>query len=565
MRFYIALLASALAAGCSEPPGTTPGGGTPGELPELRADESGEAGLRRLTAAQFSQSIAELIGRDRGEREEIRARIFETGRLPSERTVHGFENYGAVQRPSAALVEAHLRSSLVAAEFGEPLCGDRSCERALTSVAERAFRGPLDASDQEALRALLDSSVDPFNGAFLAVQWILQHPRFLYLIERGEGEVTGGRIALTDYEVAARLSFFLWGSVPDERLMNVASAGRLSTPEEVASEAARMFDDRRARHGMRELHRQWLDFDRVERINPDFLSFELFRVIDDPNDAEISQIRLRSLVRAMRSELEMFVEAQLFDGPGTLRALLTSTKTHGDHLIRYLYGLGELPDEDSLDAEECEDECPLRMRSLDLDPSRRGGFLTLASHNAAHSYPRQPAPIRRSMFVLERFLCEPPPPPPPGIDPSGVTGRMGDARTNRERHSEHTTNSFCAGCHRVIDPIGFSFERYDAIGGYRTEDNGFPVDSSGDLRALNMDVEFSDAVQLSAALAESPRVQACVSRQWMRYALGHDIRASDLESLRSVATAFQASDGSFRELALAIVQSPSFLTREVSQ
>ncbi|MEM9190841.1 MAG: DUF1592 domain-containing protein [Myxococcota bacterium] len=587
MKCLIALCAVVpLVAACSDSPPPV----APEPTPEIPPADPSEAGLRRLTAAQYQRGIRDLLTPPGEDPTAFAESLGERARLPSERTVHGFEHYGAVQRPSAALVEAHLRGAIHGAGEGPAVCDGefRGCPEGLFALARRAFRGPLSSQEQEELRTLYRRFEDPFDAAFVSVQWILLHPRFMYLIERGEGAPNAqGRVRLRSHEIAARLSFFLWGTLPDDALLDAADAGQLETRDDIAREATRMLDDRRARYGLVELHRQWLDFARVERLNPDFQSFELFRVVDDPNDAEIAQIRLRELVVAMRFELERFVEMELFEGSGTLRGLLTSTRTYGDDLLRYLYGLGPLPGPDGVvepiddcepgedpDCEEggavyrCADEesCPRNPGVLELDPSRRAGFLTLASHLAAHSYPRDPSPIRRSMFVLERFLCTAPPPPPPGIDPSGVTGgRDMAARTNRERHVEHTANAACRSCHDMIDPIGFSFEHYDAIGGYRTEDNGVAIDASGDLSGLGMSASFNDAVALSQALAESPEVQHCVARQWMRYALGHDLRASDQASLEEASAAFSSNDGSFRALVLAIVQTESFLTREVSR
>lgn len=613
-----------------------------------------EVGLRRLTAAQYRRSVADLLIDEPTWATRFEGAMDYQARLPAERTVHGFENYGAVQRPSAALVEAHLRGSIFAALEGRALCGrdGESCERALLAMAELAFRGPLAPTERDQLLNLYNRFDDPATGTSIGAQWVLLHPRFMYLIERGVGAPdANGRVRLSGHEVAARLSFFIWGSVPDRALFNAADSGRLDTRSGVFQEASRMVRDPRARHGLLELSRQWLDFERVERLNPDFLSFELFRIVNNPNDAEIVQIRLRSLVAAMRQEMERFVEMEFFEGSGTLRGLLTSRRTYADDMLRYLYGLGSLPgpggevepcepgvdpgcaercdpdidpecedtrecdpdldpscedtrpcdpevdpeceeteacdpdldpaceeadcdpDEDPSceereeEEEGCDDEyCPRNQSVLELDPRRRAGFLTLASHLAAHSYPRHPAPIRRSLFVLERFLCAPPPPPPPGIDPSGVagTGSSETPRTNRQRHAAHTTNETCSSCHARIDPIGFSFEHYDAIGAYRTSDNGLTVDASGDLSALEMSFRFNNAVELVEYLAENAQVYDCVARQWMRYALGRDLGPADMESFDEVRAAFRSADGAFQELVLAIVQSDSFLTREVN-
>ncbi len=497
--------------------------------------DPGPGPLRRLTATQYHNALRDLFP----------GVTIPPPTIAESPAVHGLENNAEVQAPSALLIEQYQRAALAvtAAAMEAPTflpCpeggGDDPTACAHTFLREfgrRAFRRPLRADEEDTYLGFFDQQLAEFGFRValpLTLQALLQAPPFLYFLEFGDDAGEGEVVALTGHELAARLSFFLWDTIPDDPLLDAAGAGALDTPEGLAAEAARMLADPRARSSFVNFSRQWFDFDRVSTISPDPATYPAYT----------PELRL-----ALREELDRFVAAQ-FEGPGTLAALLTAPTTHVTPELGALYGLDVVGDV---------------WTPVTLDPAERAGLLTRAGILAATSHAIHPSPVQRGVLVVARLLCVPPSPPPPGVSTAPPEDDPDQPRTNRERYAQHSARSECAGCHAAIDGVGFGFEHYDALGAYRDQDGGLPVDARGELRGTDIDGPFDGAIDLSHKLAGSAQVHHCTVTQTFRYAFGRDVLADDACTLDELRADFLDHGGDLRALLLSIVRSDAFRTR----
>lgn len=514
--------------------------GEPAECSEAVLDP-GAAPLRRMTHTQYNNTVRDLFpGAD-----------IPPQTILVDPKVNGFENNSEVQAPSALLVEQYQKAALAvtAAAMAKPdgflpcpadggpdpaTCG----HDLLRDLGARAFRRPLAADEESAYLAFFDQQMAEHNfnvGLQLAMQAILQAPAFIYFPEFGGDPLVDQPelVALTGHELAARLSYFLWDTTPDEALLAAATAGDLDEIAGIEAEVLRMLDDPRARTSLVNFHRQWFDLDKIAEVNPDLATYPEFTP---------------ALRTSMRSEIDRFVESTIFDGAGTFAALLTSPATTVDSQLAALYKVAAPP--------------PDTWTDLDLPASERSGILTRAGFLARTAHAVHPSPVRRGVFVLSRLLCVPPAPPPPNVNTSPPDESDPDQpKTNRERYAKHTAQDTCGGCHQSIDGVGFGFENYDALGKWRTLDNSYPVDASGELIGTDVDGPFVGALELSQKLATSTQAHNCVVSQVYRYALGRNTGLDDLCSLADLRGQFAAASGDIRALLLAVVTSDAFRFR----
>ncbi|MBC8068133.1 MAG: DUF1592 domain-containing protein, partial [Deltaproteobacteria bacterium] len=362
------------------------------------------------------------------------------------------------------------------------------------------------------------------------IRAMLQSPAFLYHLELGladEGEV----IALEPYELAARLSFFLWNSTPDVALLDAAGGGGLDDLDGLRAEAERLLADPRARTAVEGFHVQWLAVDKLAFAEK---SAAVYPSYDD------------ELRAAMLAETRRFAGAVIFDGDGRLETLLTSNVAYLDAPLLTLYGLPADPGHDP-------------SEPVELDPEQRAGLLTHASFLAAHAHADQSGPIQRGVAVRTNLMCTPPPPPPPDINV--IPPDPDPNATTREIFEIHTADASCAGCHELIDGIGLGFEGYDGIGAYRELENGIPVDQSGEVVDSDVEGSFDGAVELAHKLAASTEVRDCVATQWFRFSLRRFEGEADTCTLDRLKAGFADSDADVRELLVALVQTDAFRYR----
>lgn len=545
-------LAAALALGHAEPAQT--------------ADEA-LAGppVRRLTNAEYLACVEQLFAPLDLE--------LEISALPSSVDVDGFDNHIDLSTAYPSVVESYrLISAEVATRVWRDLglastceASDAACIRAWLGAlaAEVAWRG----EGGPPLLAAFDDWRERYGleqATRLAIQLLLLSPELTYAPRSGNlGE--GPWTPLDGRAMARRLALLMWNGPPDEELLAAAASGGLADASGVEAEALRMLDDPRARDGVLRFYEQLLEWDRVASttLDVDVYLLESPHVANDeivPRTEEFSGEYLRfRLQPAMRAESELFVEHHLFDGAGTLAALLSASESFATwDLAELVYGAtiddsGEPVRIIPGPVEELE----YPVYPVSLDPSQRQGLLSLAAFLHGHAGPVQPSPVRRGAFVMERLLCQPPIAPPddvpPLAEPSGT-----EPLTNRERYAEHTNNAACQGCHEQMDAIGFTFEGYDSLGAWRTLDNGHPVDTSGALIGTDNDGPLADALELSAALAQSRTVHDCHVLNWFRYAFGRTETAADDALLSELDQRFWDSGGDVLDLLVAIASCEQF-------
>jgi len=360
--------------------------------------------------------------------------------------------------------------------------------------------------------------------------------------------------------------------MPDDELFAAAEAGRLATRAEVEAQARRMLDDPKARPAIVRFHHQWLGTDDVLLIAPARRAFgPLFGIapqIRTASDDDLEWPAIMGPVRhSMKYETELFVEQAIFDGAGTFTALMTDNHGYLSDATAPIYGDGatRVPGRPpvtkpiELVVASIGREKTLTLYPASFPETERAGVLTLPSVLALGAYAVQPGPILRGVRVLERLACMPLGEPVDGAEAALPPDTLTAERTNRERTEAATSSRTCSTCHERINPPGFAFEHYDAIGRWRAEDNGQPVDASGSFRLTGgEEITFTDGVDLARQLARSERVRDCYVQHWTRYALG-DHLAGDAAEVGELQARFRTDD-SIKNLLIAIAGSELFRT-----
>ncbi|MEM6995428.1 MAG: DUF1588 domain-containing protein [Myxococcota bacterium] len=500
-------------------------GWDPAELCE-DDERAGAVGLRRLTRAQLSNSLRDLLGIDASTADELVLGVTPDDKLGafdanlvavSELAVEQLVELAETVASPAHLSESQLSSLL---PCGELACADEFVE----SFGRRAFRRPLTTEERERYEALQsegEQAGGTAEGLRIVVEAMLGSPFFLYHVE-SLGSDHGG------YVLASRLSYLLWGSLPDDVLLDAAETGGLGDPAVRTEQAQRMLDDPRAADAMASFHTQWLGLDHTDTLNKDAAVGEL----DDGMRA------------AMVTEAVDFADWVLHQDDGRLQTLLTSGVKRPPAALWELYGIDDVEADGTVDF-----------------GAERPGILTHAGVMAVHSLAGHTSPIQRGVLVRENILCGVLPPPPPGAVDTPPSPEPGE--TTQEAFERHTSDPSCAGCHAQIDPLGFPFESYDTLGRYRTEENGVPIDTSGEITGTqDADGPIADANALVTALSGSRDVHACATKQWLRFALPRpdvDLPACVLDGITET---FVAHDGRIEDLLLTIVASDAFATLE---
>jgi hypothetical protein len=496
------------------------------------------APVRRLSHVEYNRTVKDLFaGVD-----------LPTQTFAEDLRVHGFENNAKAMNPSPVLIEqydtsAELIAKLVAAQKDKVLpCmpssdSDMACgTKAIAALGARAFRRPLTDDEQGRYQAFFAKEMNEisWNAALeLTISALLQSPQFLYRLEFGASNARGSTLPLDDYEMASRLSYFLWQSMPDKELFDAAEAGELNTTEEVEAQARRMLDDPRAQLAISDFHRQWLDFDRLLQQNKDPTLFPQW------ND---------SVRASLYEETDRFVR-HVFDkdeGSGTVSELLTSTTTFADPNVAMIYGVS-VPGPG--------------FSQVELPGDERSGILTLGTFLASRAHSTNGSPPLRGVAVLDFVLCDRPPPPPPTANTSAPMQDPNKPHTNRQLFEERTSPSLCQTCHKQINGIGYAFEAFDSTGKFRKKDNGIDVDATGELIGTDVDGKYDGAVELSHKLAESHKVEACVVRNLYRYAHGRDEAKTDECKLDGLNEALDKAKGDLRELMVQITTTYEFMHR----
>jgi hypothetical protein len=359
---------------------------------------------------------------------------------------------------------------------------------------------------------------------------MLQSSRFLYRVELGTSEPVGpSAVPLSGYEAASRLSFAFWNSLPDAELTQAAANGSLSTRAGIENALARVLDDARGRLAMRRFLNSLILLDGLPSVVKDAKLFP-----------EWTSGNLRG---SLHVQAEHFFDYVLSEGDGKVSTLLSSPTVFVNRELGAYYGVT------AGDA----------FMPQVLSNGRASGLLTLPALLALTAKPDQSSPIYRGKFVREMLLCQVPPPAPPDIPaPPAVEPNV----STRERLRQHEVDPACSGCHALLDPLGFGFEHYDAIGRYRDTDGGAPVDARGEItNTREIDGAFDGVGELAARLAGSAEVRDCMARQWFRHVLSRFEQPADACSVERLVASFRVADGNLNALPAAVVATDAFAYR----
>jgi hypothetical protein len=410
---------------------------------------------------------------------------------------------------------------------------DACAHQIVGNLAHRAYRRPVTAAEVDKLAGfvkLAQQNGDTFDqGVRLALEAVLVSPDFLFRIEHDRApDDPKQQHQISDYELATRLSYFLWNSMPDDALFADAEKETLHTPEVLNAEVARMLHDPKSVALVDNFAGQWLQLRNLDSVKPDPDKFPEF-------DADLRD--------AMKQETRLFVK-NVIDEDHSILDFLTARYSYLNERLAKFYGI------DGVSGEE--------FRKVDLTGTPRGGLLTQASVLTVSSYPNRTSVVIRGKWVLENLLNAPPPPPPPDV-PSLDEKGLGVTVSLRQQMEIHRANPVCASCHTKMDPLGFGLENFNAIGQYRSSEGKFPIDSSGTLPDGR---SFKSAVELENLVAQQPRSFAeCVTEKMLTYALGRGLERYDKPAVQQIITRLAAGDYKFSVLVREIVNSMPFQMR----
>jgi Protein of unknown function (DUF1592)/Protein of unknown function (DUF1588)/Protein of unknown function (DUF1587)/Protein of unknown function (DUF1585)/Protein of unknown function (DUF1595)/Planctomycete cytochrome C len=414
---------------------------------------------------------------------------------------------------------------------------DDACARAIISaLARRAYREPLSASDLDTLLTFYESgkrSGGFESGIELALERMLASPKFLFRIERDPVDgVAGKSYRISDLDLASRLSFFLWSSIPDDELLQLAIDGKLKNPAVLEHQVRRMLVDPKAQALVSNFAGQWLQLRNLRNVQP---NTDLFPDFDD------------NLRQSFQRETELLFESVVQEDRGVLD-LLTADYTFVNERLARHYGIPDI--------------YGARFRRVAITDDSRRGLLGQGSILALTSHAERTSPVVRGKWILENILGTPVPPPPPDV-PLLKGNREGQKpKTMREQMAEHRANAVCAGCHKAMDSIGFAMENFDAIGAWRTEDAGNPIDASGELSDGS---KIDGVVSLRSALLSRPELFAgTLTEKLLIYALGRGLDDRDMPTVRAILRDASRDNYRFSALVLGVVHSTPFQMRTAS-
>ena len=410
-------------------------------------------------------------------------------------------------------------------------------ERILSTLVRRAYRAPVEPLDMQRVMKIYREGRR--GGTFetgieAALQRILAAPKFTFRVERDLPNVAPGTpYRISDVELASRLSFFLWSSIPDDELLKVAEAGKLKDPAVLEAQVRRMLADERARALVDNFAGQWLQLRNVRNVQP---NSDLFPDFDD-------NLRL-----AFKTETELFFESIVKEDRSVVD-LMTADFTFVNERLAKHYGIPDIHGS--------------RFRRVTLTDPRRVGLLGKGSVLAVTSHAERTSPVVRGKWILDNILGAPVPPPPPDVPQLKEKVEGEKPRTMREQMAEHRTNPVCATCHKVMDPIGLSMENFDVVGAWRADDEGNPIDATGE---LNDGTKVDGVVTLRKALMAHPEVFVrTITEKMTIYALGRGLDARDMPAVRAIIRDAAGRDYRFSSIVLGIVRSTPFTMRVAQQ
>jgi hypothetical protein len=523
-------------------------GGTGAIMPSVDACPTPEIAptpLRRLTRFEYANTVRDLLAVDAAVAAD----------LPADEVTNGFDNNSAILTVSALHAEkyiliseslaktavqnlAALTASCDTASNGEEACALEFAKR----FGRRAFRRPTTAADEQILMTAFTAGrngADFSRGIEVMIRAALQSPHFIYRLETtSPADAAAKLVPLSQFELATRLSYLIWASAPDDALLDAAAANALATPAAIAAKAREMLASPKAKGAISNFFNQWASTTRLGILTKNTEVFPKFST---------------ELRDAMARELPAFVDYVLFTGDHKLSTFLTSNVGFVNKPLAELYGMP---------AAAIPTGASTQMVTHAAEQGR-AGLLTQAGFLSVQGHPDQTSPVLRGKFVRSMLLCDPPSLPPDDVDIS--VPEVDEGATARVRFAAHLeAGNTCNGCHVLMDPIGFAFEKFDALGQYREMENQQVIDVSGEIfDAVDpaLGGAFVGVQEMAQKLANSDQVRDCVATQWFRYASGRREVQPDACSLGTLQASFGSSEGDLVELIVGITQTDAFLNR----
>jgi len=495
----------------------------------------GNAGLKKLTRSQYVNSLRDVIGEElevppTGEPDTESGGLVAVGVALTPYSALGVETFesAAFAIAEQIITGEELRAQHVPCDNEESF--QKECaQTTLETMGAKLWRRPLIAEEVTALLTVAEAASEALGdhdqGLVFGLAGLFQSPYFLYRVELGEPVEGEDFRAFTGYELASRLSYFLWNTTPDDTLLAAAKDGLLDTEDGLMAQAERLLNAPRAREGFERFYDEYLKLEEAEGVSKDPLVYENYTEEYGPSAAR---------------ETRLLLDYLIFDGDRDFRELMTTRTTHLNPLLASLY---DLPSP-SLDG--------FTRINLPVE-SNRAGLLGHASFLAQHSHQVSTSVTRRGEAVRKILLCQSIPSPPVDVDTS-IPEPSGEAPTMRDRVAEHLQNPSCAGCHMLTDPIGLGLENYNGVGQFRILDNGALIDPSGDLD----NVEFDGPIALGRAIANHPDFSSCLVRTLTRYARGRLELGTEKPAMTALEEGFAESGYRVKALILDLIRSPLF-------
>ncbi|HLN32446.1 MAG TPA: DUF1592 domain-containing protein [Gemmataceae bacterium] len=501
--------------------------------------DPGRVTLRRLNRAEYNNTVRDLVG----------VKFQPADDFPADDVGYGFDNIGDVLSLPPLLLEKYLAAAerIVTSALATPdlrtrimICTptlatkDECARKILEAFARRAYRRPPTSGEVDRLAKfvrLAESQGDSFDkGIELALEAILTSPNFLFLVERDPTPArAGGPPRISQHELATRLSYFLWSSMPDGELFQQAGKATLNKDGNLENQIRRMLNDPKSRALVDNFAGQWLQLRNLKSFTPDPKRFPSFD---------------ESLRAAMLQETEEFFASVIREDRSILDFLDADFTFVNERLAKH-YGIPGIHGS--------------RFQRVALTGDQRGGILSQASILAETSNPTRTSPVKRGKWVLENILGTPPPPPPPGAGALNESKASDPSASLRKLMEQHRANPDCASCHARMDPLGFGLENYDAIGAWRDREGGSPIDASG---VLPGGQTFNGPRQLKAILMSKQGAFArCLAEKMLTYALGRGLEHYDRCAVDKICDQVARDHYKFSSLVVAIVQSDPFQMR----
>ncbi len=537
--------------------------------------DPGRVTLHRLNRPEYNNTIRDLVG----------VHFQPADDFPSDDVGYGFDNIGDVLSLPPILLEKYLRAAdkIVTAAFASPELRKRimihepkgpeevdDCARKiLDHFVTRAYRRPVRSQELDRLVRLVQlvqKNGDPFDkGIQLALQAVLVSPNFLFRVEQDPAPQSPDNVrTLNEFELATRLSYFLWSTMPDEELFDLARRGELRKGNNLELQVRRMLKDPKAHALVENFAGQWLQLRNLKQAQPDpglfpppdrvfarELAADLGNLEIDPESLHTGgrePVHLSAFNEQLRADMvretELFFESIVKEDRSILDFLDANYTFLNERLARH-YGIEGVKGND--------------FRRVSLAGTGRGGLLTQGSILTVTSNPTRTSPVKRGKWVLENLLGTPPPPPPPDVPPLSEERKIAESDSLRKRLEQHRANPVCASCHERMDPLGFGLENFDAVGAWRTRDGRFPIDASG---TLPDGQTFSGPRELRVVLRSRAReFRRCLTEKMVTYALGRGLEYYDSPTVEEIAQDLAQNGDRFSRLVLAIVRSDPFQKR----